>query len=84
MAQTDVPEDSFIGGGEDGGELLDQVRSVACFFQLLDDPDDDFVVDAVRLDPFPALGPGRRWRGVVVRRPSAALRALGEGDILGG
>lgn len=79
-----IPEDSFIRGREDGGELFNQMGSVARFLQLVNHTDDNVVVDTIRIYLGTALGAWRRWWGMVVGRPSAAFWSLGEGDILGG
>lgn len=79
-----VPENGFIRGREDRGELFDQVGSVARFLQLVNHADNNIVVDIIRLYPGPAFRTWRGWRGVAVGRPSTAFGPLGEGDILGG
>ena len=60
-----APFNNGDGGRQDGGELLEQVGAVACLLELLDDADNNFVVDALRIDLcVPRLAAGRRWRGV--------------------
>lgn len=79
-----IPQYSFVGGGEDGGELFDQMGSVTRFLQLVDDASDDFIIDPIDVYLHGALGTWRRWRRIVVGCPSTTLGSLGKRDIFGG
>lgn len=79
-----VPEDGFICSGEDGGQLLNQMGSVARILQLVDHTDDNIVVDTIRRYPDTAFRTWRWRRRIAVHGSSSAFGPLGEGDILGG
>lgn len=83
-ARIYTPKYRFIRGREDGGELFNQMGSIACFLQLIDHPGHDFIVDAIGVDLGNALGTWGRWWRIVIGRPSATLRSLREGNIFGG
>jgi hypothetical protein len=64
----------LINRSENGGQLLDQMRSVSSLFQLLDHRDNDVIADPLRIDlGSDTVGRGRRWRVLVGTAPRATL-----------
>src|SRR4051812_25904022 len=71
MGWVGLPFDNGDGGGEHGGQLLEQMRPIARLFQLLDDSDDNGVVNALGVDLGMAVVATRRGRRGVDRTTSA-------------
>lgn len=45
-----LPKYSLVGSRKDGGELLDQMRSVAGLLELFNDTSDDVIFDSLDID----------------------------------
>ena len=48
--REDSLRNALVGGCKDGGQILDEMRSVASLLQLLDYTDHNVIVDAISVD----------------------------------